>query len=70
MAEGDPGPVGVGAVLGEAEVADHGQRLGGEGLVDLEHVDVVDLEVGLLQHRADRRDRPMPMYLGSTPAWA
>src|SRR6202045_489269 len=37
-----------------------GPDRGGEPLVNLDHVDVVDREAGLLQQRLNRRDRAEP----------
>ena len=41
-------------VVGEAELAQHGQRLRGEGLVELDHVEVADLETEPLAELARR----------------
>src|SRR5207342_1811139 len=54
VAEGDPAAVRVGALGGQVQFPAHGQRLGGEGLVDLEHVNLVDLETGTIEHLARR----------------
>ena len=51
-----------GVVVGEAELAKHGEALGGEGLVQLDHVEVADLEAEALHQllgrgrRADAHD--------------
>ena len=42
----------------------------GEGLVDLDRVDVVQRQLGPLQHLGRGRDRPVSMVTGSTPARA
>ena len=46
MAERDRAAVGVhaGVVIGEAELAHHRQALRGEGLVQFDHVDVIDVQ--------------------------
>jgi hypothetical protein len=54
---------------GQAELADDGQGLGGEGLVHLEQVDLVELEARAVEHLAHRGDWAHAMILGSTPAW-
>ena len=41
-----------------------GEELGGEGLVEVEQVDVGDACLG--QSGVDRRDGPMPILVGST----
>src|SRR5215467_2681833 len=50
MAEGDAAAVGVRLVRWQPELADDGQRLRGEGLIDLEHIDFLDLEPGAVEH--------------------
>ena len=47
MAEGDRAAVDVELLLVDAELADAGEDLGGEGLVDLDQVDLVELEAGV-----------------------
>src|SRR6185437_16597710 len=54
VAERDPAAVRVDALGGQVQFPGHGQCLGGEGLVDLEHVDLVDLEAGAVEHLARR----------------
>ena len=54
---------------GEAELRGPRPRLRGKCLVHLEHIDVVDLQAGALQHLAVAGTGPMPMIRGSTPAW-
>ena len=54
MAERDRAAVGVDLRLVEAELVDHGERLRGERLVQLDHADLVERAAGLLQHRARR----------------
>ena len=44
-------------IVGQAKVAQHGERLGGEGLVELDHVHLVEREAGALQHLARGRHR-------------
>src|SRR5580692_5411540 len=59
VTEGDAAAVRVGPLRRQAEFAGDGERLRGERLVHLEHVDVVDLEVGPLEdlaHRGYRSD--------------
>ncbi len=55
MAERDRAAVGVDLRLVEAELVDHGERLGGERLVELDHADLVKRPAGALEHLADRR---------------
>jgi hypothetical protein len=42
-----PLPFGLVLVLRQAEFFNYGERVGGDRLFDLEHVDVIALEVGL-----------------------
>ena len=58
MAERDRAAVGVHMrrVVGEAELAHHGEALGGEGFVQFDHVDVADLEAEPFE-QAQRRGR-------------
>ena len=65
-----PLPFGLVRSGGQAELADHGQRLRGERLVHLEHVDVVDLQPRAVEYLCTAGTGPMPMIRGSTPAWA
>src|SRR4029450_8219401 len=58
VAERDAAAVRVGALRRQLQVAHDRQRLRGERLVDLEHVDVLDLDPLLVQHRAHGRRRP------------
>ena len=51
-----PLPFGL-VVRVQAQLAGDGDGLGGEGLVDLDQVDVVELHVGPVEHLAHRRDR-------------
>jgi hypothetical protein len=44
------------------------QHHGGESLVDLEEVDLIDLEPGLLEHPLGGGMGPVSMMVGSTPA--
>ncbi|MCY1291636.1 hypothetical protein D9M70_408330 [compost metagenome] len=59
MAEGDGAAVGVDprVVVGQAQFAQHGQALGGEGFVEFDHVHVGQGQAGQLQHLARCRDR-------------
>ena len=59
MAECDRAAVGVHVlgVLGQPELAQHGQRLGGEGLVEFDQVDFADGEPEPGQQLAGRRHR-------------
>src|SRR5215471_15083479 len=54
VAEGHPAAVGVGPLGRQAQLTDDGERLGGEGLVHLEEVDLVELEAGPVEHLAGR----------------
>src|SRR5215204_1007276 len=49
--------VDVGLLEVHPDLADHGERLGGEGLVELDEVDIVDRKPGLLQYLRDRHGR-------------
>ena len=57
MAERDGAAVEVDLARVDAELAHAGERLGGEGLVELDDVDVLDLEAGARERLAARRDR-------------
>ena len=52
-----PLPFGLVRSAGQAQLAHDRECLRSERLVDLEHVDVLDLEAGPLQHRTHRRHR-------------
>ena len=55
----------------QTEFAQHRQRLGGEGLVQLDHVDVAELEAEALPAAfCVAGAGPMPMMRGATPAVA
>ena len=54
----------------QAQVFGHGAGLGGEGLVGFDHIQIVDGEARLFNASCVAGTGPMPMYLGSTPAWA
>src|SRR4051812_24839305 len=56
MAQGDGAAVGVDAGHVRTQLARPGQHDGGEGLVDLEDVDVVDGEAGVLEQLAGGGD--------------
>ena len=58
MPERDAAAVRVGPVRRKAELCGDGERLGGERLVHLEQVDVIQLEVGPLQELTHRGYRP------------
>ena len=58
VAEGDRPAVDVELLLGDAEVPGRGDHLGGERLVDLDEVDVVDGHSGAGERLAARLDRP------------
>ena len=45
-------PFGLTLLAVEVEVLDHGERLGGERLVELDHVDVVERAAGALERLA------------------
>ena len=71
VAERDRAAVGVDLLLVETEVVDHRQRLGGERLVELDHLDLV--EPGARLRSSTLRTAgtgPMPMIDGSTPQLA
>src|SRR3546814_11573075 len=57
MAERDGTAIGIhiSRVVRHVELPQHGQRLGGEGLVQLDHVHVADRQAGLGQHLLGRR---------------
>ena len=56
VAEGDGAAVDVDDVVGDAEVLHRGQADGGEGLVELEQVDVADRLAGALEAATMARD--------------
>src|SRR6185312_6267047 len=59
VAEGERATVDVEAFLVDAQLADAGEDLGGEGLVQLDQVDLVEAEPGggeRPRHRLDRAD--------------
>src|SRR6266581_3638928 len=60
VAEGDGPSVRIEAVVVELELAVAGQDLGGEGFVQLDHVEVLQGEAGLLQDLAGGGDHPDP----------
>src|SRR5713101_8331754 len=64
MAERDGAAVEIGPALVDAEFAHAGDRLRGEGLVDLDDVDVLDGEAGALQRLLRRRHRADAHELG------
>ena len=69
VAERDRAAVHVQPLVVDPELADAGEHLGREGLVQLDEVDVVDVEAGALERLAAwPGPGPMPMYAGSTPA--
>ncbi len=70
MTQGDGAPVHVQLVPLDAEVAGGGDHLGGEGLVDLDQVDVVDRHAGALEGLADGLDRAEAHDLGVEPGHA
>src|SRR5690606_6184814 len=57
VSQGDGATVGVHLVLGDAQLAHAVEALRGEGLVELEDVDVVDGQLVLRQQLADRGHR-------------
>mmetsp|Transcript_17231 Transcript_17231/g.44330 ORF Transcript_17231/g.44330 Transcript_17231/m.44330 type:complete len:227 (+) Transcript_17231:293-973(+) len=57
MAQGDGAALGVHLLHGDLEVVHGHRRLRGEGLIDLEDVNIVDFQVGLLQGGRDREGR-------------
>ena len=57
MAEGGGAAVDVDLVVGDAEVAHRDHRDAGEGLVDLEEVDLAGVPAGLRERLGDRADR-------------
>src|SRR4029077_4706279 len=56
MAEGDGTAVDVEPLLVDAELTGAGEDLGGEGLVELDQVDLVDAEAGRGEGPGDRLD--------------
>ena len=56
--QGDRATVRVDLLLVEAEIIDHGERLRGERLVELDHADLLERAPGALEHLAHRRHRP------------
>ena len=56
MAEGDCAAVDVSPVGIEAKLAHDRDRLAGEGLVELDQVEVVDAQLGAIERLARRRD--------------
>ena len=68
VAEGDGAALDVELVPADAEVLGRGDDLGGEGLVDLDQVDVVDGHAGPLRGPGGRpRPGPRPMISGLSP---
>jgi hypothetical protein len=59
MTERDRAAVGVhlGGIVGQAELAQAGKHLGGEGFIDLDQIEVADLEPQALHQLAGRRHR-------------
>jgi len=60
--QGDRSAVRVGALRVQPGVADHGDGLRGEGLVELHDIDVVGGEAGPLEEAAQREDRGDPAH--------
>src|SRR3954451_1544991 len=60
VAEGDRAAVDVEPLFVDPELPGAGEDLGGEGLVQLDQVDLVDRQAGVLQRPGDRLDRPDP----------
>src|SRR5262249_60768485 len=56
VAEGDGAAVRVELLGVDAQFADYGEGLGGEGLVEFDDVDVLDGLAGAFQHLGDRGD--------------
>ncbi len=65
MPERDRPAEGVELLVGDLKPMLAGHDLPGEGLVDLDHVDVVDLHARPLQLRTDRGDGPEANDLGA-----
>ena len=61
VAEGDRAAVDVEALLVDPELADAGEDLGGEGLVELDQVDLVEPEAGGARARGIASTGPIPM---------
>ena len=61
VAEGDRAAVDVEALLVDSELADAGEHLRGEGLVQLDQVDLVELEAGGGEGPGIASTGPMPM---------
>ena len=70
VAEGDGAAVDVQLVVADAELAGGGHHLGGERLVDLDEVDVIDGHAGPAQRLADGLDRAEAHDLGIEGAHA
>ena len=69
MPERDRAAVGIHLLRIEARLANHGQRLHGEGLVQLDHADVVQLQAARVSSAFGiATTGPMPMISGGTPA--
>jgi hypothetical protein len=64
-----PEPLGL-TLAGSAPALRHRAGLRGKGLVGLDHVHLIQLQARARQHRLVAGTGPMPMILGSTPAWA
>src|SRR6185437_14196516 len=64
MAKRDGAAIEIGFRLVDAELAHAGERLRGEGFIDLDDVDVLDGEAGALQRLLRRRDRADAHDLG------
>ncbi len=70
MAQSDGAAVGIDAFRIEPRFADHRQRLRGEGFVQLDHADVVQLQSGQRKAFGIATTGPMPMISGGTPPTA
>src|SRR4029453_16653507 len=68
VAEGDGAAVDVDLVEVEAQLAEDGQGLGGEPLVELDQVNVVQAEPGQLQHLGDGHGGADAHDVGRDPA--
>ena len=62
--------VDIGHAIGDAEVLDTGESLGGEGFVQFDDAQVVEGEARELSALRDAGAGPKPMISGGTPATA
>src|SRR5262249_18071303 len=70
MPDRDRAAVDVNFIGVPAEILVHGAGLRGEGFIGLHEIEVANIPAGFLSAAREEGIGPVPMILGSTPAWA